>query len=145
MSDLIRLSLTTVNAPDAIALARFYAEITGGVAQGDEYWALVEGPNGDIGFQQIDDYRPPTWPDGEVGMQMHLEFLVDDLEATGARRAGGRRYPIRASAQRRPLLRVRRPSRASVLPVNVGGPESRRLTQSRLGLCRGDPAAPDGA
>ena len=67
MSDLIRLSLTTVDAPDAIALARFYAEITGGVAKGDEYWALVEGPNGDIGFQQIDDYRPPTWPDGEVG------------------------------------------------------------------------------
>ena len=30
MSDLIRLSGTTVNAPDAIALARFYAEITGG-------------------------------------------------------------------------------------------------------------------
>lgn len=28
MSDLIRLSLTTLNAPDAIALARFYAEIT---------------------------------------------------------------------------------------------------------------------
>ena len=77
--------LTTVNAPDAIALARFYAEITGGIAKGDEYWALVEGPNGDIGFQQVDDYRPPTWPDGEVGMQMHLEFLVDDLEATGAR------------------------------------------------------------
>jgi len=66
MSDLIRLSLTTLNAPDAIALARFYAEITGGVAKGDEHWALVEGPNGDIGFQQVDDYRPPTWPDGEV-------------------------------------------------------------------------------
>jgi hypothetical protein len=29
-SDLIRLSLTTVNAPEAIALARFYAEITSG-------------------------------------------------------------------------------------------------------------------
>ena len=67
MSDLIRLSGTTVNAPDAIALARFYAEITGGVAKGDEYWALVEGPNGDIGFQQIDDYRPPTWPGGMPG------------------------------------------------------------------------------
>ena len=91
MSELIRLSLTTVNAPDAIALARFYAEITGGVAKGDEYWALVEGPNGDIGFQQIDDYRPPTWPDGEVGMQMHLEFFVDDLEATGARVAADQR------------------------------------------------------
>nr|WP_240639056.1 VOC family protein [Micromonospora ureilytica] len=121
MSNLIRFSLTTVNAPNAIALARFYAEITGGVAKGDEGWALVEGPNGDIGFQQIDDYRPPTWPDGEVGMQMHLEFFVDDLEATGAC-AGSRCYPIRASAQRGPLLRVRRPGRASVLPVPVGGP-----------------------
>ena len=27
MSDLIRFSLTTVNAPDAIALARFYASV----------------------------------------------------------------------------------------------------------------------
>ena len=39
MSDLMRLRLTTVNAPDAIALARFYADITDGVAKGDEYWA----------------------------------------------------------------------------------------------------------
>src|SRR6478752_8865733 len=68
MSDLIRLSGTTVNAPDAIALARFYADITGGAARGDEHWALVEGPNGDIGFQQIDDYRAPSWPGGEVPM-----------------------------------------------------------------------------
>ena len=66
MSDLIRLSGTTVNAPDAIALARFYAEITGGVAKGDERWALVEGPNGDIGLQRVDGCRPPTWPEGEV-------------------------------------------------------------------------------
>ena len=41
MSDLIRLSLTAVNAPDAIALARFYTAITGGVAKGDEHWALA--------------------------------------------------------------------------------------------------------
>ena len=38
MRDLIRLSGTTVNAPDAIALARFYAEITGGY----EHWALAD-------------------------------------------------------------------------------------------------------
>ena len=35
MSDTIRLSGVTVNAPDAIVLARFYAEITGGVAKGN--------------------------------------------------------------------------------------------------------------
>ena len=83
MSDLIRLCSTTVNPPTQSRLA-VLAEITGGVAKGGEHWALVEGPNGDIGFQQIDDHRT-TWPDGEVGMQMHLDFLVDDLEATGAR------------------------------------------------------------
>ncbi|MEP9365410.1 VOC family protein [Nocardioides sp. CN2-186] len=94
MSDLIRLSGTTVNAPDAIALARFYAEITGGVAQGDERWALVTGPNGAIGFQQAEDHRPPTWPGGDVPLHLHLEFLVDDLEATGARvlAAGATRF-----------------------------------------------------
>ncbi|HEU5479273.1 MAG TPA: VOC family protein [Candidatus Tumulicola sp.] len=100
MSDLIKLSGTTVNAPDAIALARFYAEITGGVARGDENWALVEGPSGNIGFQQVHDYRPPTWPEGEVGMQMHLEFFVDELEATEARvlAAGATRFEYQPNA-----------------------------------------------
>lgn len=85
MSDVIRLSGTTVNAPDAIALARFYAEITGGEALGDARWATVTGPYGEIGFQQVPDHRPPTWPDGEVPMQMHLDFFVDDLVVTGTR------------------------------------------------------------
>ena len=100
MSDQIRLSGTTVNAPDAIALARFYAEITGGVAKGNEHWALVAGPNGDIAFQQVEDHRPPTWPGGEVRMQMHLDFLVDDLEASGARAvaAGARRLDFQPNA-----------------------------------------------
>ena len=100
MSDRIRLSGTTVNAPDAIALARFYAEITSGVATGDQRWALVEGPNADIGFQQVDGFRPPTWPVGEVAMQMHLEFFVDDLEATGARvmAAGATRFEHQPNA-----------------------------------------------
>jgi len=85
MSERIRLTGTTVNAPDALALARFYAEITGGVVSGTERWAAVTGENGFIGFQQVDDFRPPQWPGRNVPMQMHLDFLVDDLEATGAR------------------------------------------------------------
>lgn len=100
MSDRIRLSGTTVNAPDAMALARFYAEITGGRATGGEGWALVEGDNGFVGFQQVDDHRPPTWPGGEVGMQMHLEFLVDDLDESGARvlAAGASRFEEQPNA-----------------------------------------------
>jgi hypothetical protein len=85
MSDGIVLSGTTVNAPDALALAEFYAEITDGAATGTAHWAAVTGRNGSIGFQQVEDFRAPTWPAGGVPMLMHLDFLVDDLEATGAR------------------------------------------------------------
>lgn len=100
MSDRIRLNGTTLNTPDALALARFYAEITGGVARGDTGWATVTGPDGDIGFQQVADHRPPQWPEGEVPMQMHLDFLVDDLDATGARvmAAGATRYDIQPNS-----------------------------------------------
>ncbi|NIK58442.1 VOC family protein [Kribbella shirazensis] len=85
MSDHIRLDSVTVNAPDALALAQFYAEVTGGVAGGTSHWAAVTGPNGFIAFQQVADFRPPQWPGNDVPMQLHLDFLVDDLEASGAR------------------------------------------------------------
>jgi len=93
-SDVIRLSGVTVNAPDALQLARFYADITGGSAEGEATWARVTGPGGEIGFQQVADFRPPTWPDGEVPMHLHLDFLVDDLAATEARvlAAGATRF-----------------------------------------------------
>ncbi len=85
MSNRIRLSGITVNAPDALALAKFYAELTDGVAEGDSHWAGVTGPNGLIAFQRVEDFRPPQWPGNDVPMQMHLDFCVDDLEATGKR------------------------------------------------------------
>ncbi len=85
MSDSIRLDGITVNAPDALALAKFYAEITDGIARGTSHWAAVTGSNGFIAFQQVDDFRPPVWPGKDVPMQMHLDFLVDDLGATGTR------------------------------------------------------------
>jgi hypothetical protein len=85
MSDRIRFSGVTVNAPDALALAKFYAEITRGVAKGSEHWAITTGPDGSIGFQQVADFRAPQWPEGDVPMQMHLEFFVDDLAATEGR------------------------------------------------------------
>jgi len=100
MPDRIRLDSATVNAPDAIALARFYAEITGGTAAGDSHWAAVTGPNGDLAFQQVDDFRPPDWPGDSVPTQLHLDFHVDDLEATGARvlAAGARRFDAQPNA-----------------------------------------------
>ncbi|MGZ0149957.1 VOC family protein [Kribbella sp. WER1] len=85
MSDRISFNGVTVNAPDALALATFYAVLTRGVAKGDEQWAMTTGDGGSIAFQQVADFRPPDWPDGDIPMQMHLEFYVDDLEATERR------------------------------------------------------------
>ena len=100
MSDRIRLSGVTVNAPDALALARCYAGITGGVAKGSAHWATTSGPDGDIAFQQVADFRAPHWPDGDVPMQMHLEFFVDDLAATEARvlAAGATRFDFQPNS-----------------------------------------------
>ncbi|MDG6108455.1 hypothetical protein Daura_15035 [Dactylosporangium aurantiacum] len=85
MSDTIRLSGVTVNAPDAVALARFYAVVTGGVERGNSRWATATGPHADIALQQVDNFRRPVWPAGAVPMQMHLDSFVDDFATTGAR------------------------------------------------------------
>jgi hypothetical protein len=85
MSDTIRLDVTTVNAPDALALAQFYAELTDGEATGASHWAAVTGPNAYLAFQQVEHFRPPQWPGSDMPMQLHLDFLVDDLELAGER------------------------------------------------------------
>jgi catechol 2,3-dioxygenase-like lactoylglutathione lyase family enzyme len=91
MSDAIRLSSVTVNCPDARALARFYAEITGGeVTFSLPSWATVATAGGRIDLQTVEGYEAPEWPGGAATSQLHLDFLVDDLVATEERvlRAG---------------------------------------------------------
>ena len=34
-----------------------------------------------ISFQQVESYTPPRWPAQEVPQQMHLDVIVDDLDA----------------------------------------------------------------
>ena len=81
----IRLSSPTINCPDAVALAGFYAQITGGrIASTDPQWATVDGPGGRIDFQQDPNHAPPTWPDPAVPIQFHLDFYVEDLAASEA-------------------------------------------------------------
>lgn len=100
MSDRISVSGATVHAPDAIALAGFYAEITGGVAKGNAHWAAVDGPGGSIGFQQVENFRRPSWPEGDHPVLMHLDLLVDDLDSAEARvlAAGARRFDFQPNS-----------------------------------------------
>ncbi|MER5311425.1 VOC family protein [Streptomyces sp. NPDC002773] len=86
----MRMTLTAVNldCPDPLALARFYAKATGlslHERSGDDFAGLVGDHGLVIGFQRVADHRPPTWPDGEVPQQLHLDFAVDDLDEAVAR------------------------------------------------------------
>lgn len=45
-------------------------------------WAEVRADCGQcINFQQVQGYRPPVWPEQDVPQQMHLDVIVDDLDA----------------------------------------------------------------
>ena len=89
-----------LEAPDARALARFYAELLGWqLASEDPSFATLAPTNGVayLGFQTSPEYVRPVWPavDGAQQMQMHLDFEVSDLEAAvehaielGAEQAG---------------------------------------------------------
>jgi catechol 2,3-dioxygenase-like lactoylglutathione lyase family enzyme len=76
----------TSDAPDAVALARFYAELMGmEVTYEGPEGALVAGYGKSVMFQQVSGYNPPRWPDPAHPQQAHLDIAVDDLDAGGAR------------------------------------------------------------
>jgi catechol 2,3-dioxygenase-like lactoylglutathione lyase family enzyme len=86
-----RLTLTTVNlsAPDPGALARFYARLLGWeIKREEDDFVLLRAPDGGVALscQTEADYVRPTWPagPGDQQMMMHLEIMVDDLDAAGA-------------------------------------------------------------
>lgn len=101
MSNSVQLGSVTVNCPDATALAGFYAGITDGeITYSHPAWATMIGPGGRIDFQTVDHFVPPPWPDASSAL-IHLDFLVDDLVATGARvlAAGATKFDFQPNAE----------------------------------------------
>jgi catechol 2,3-dioxygenase-like lactoylglutathione lyase family enzyme len=76
------LFAVTIDAPDAAALARFYAGLLGLdlTYEGPE-GALIAGDGTSLMFQQVSDYTPPRWPDPTRPQQAHLDIMVGDLDA----------------------------------------------------------------
>ncbi len=71
-----------LDCPDPAALGRFYAELLDWRVELDDGWADIRADDGRcISFQQVEDYRPPSWPGQDVPQQMHLDVVVDDLDA----------------------------------------------------------------
>ena len=75
-------------------LAEFYRQLLGldyragdepptDGAPDDADWLVLVRPDGtrQLAFQQVDRLAHTTWPDDEVPMQAHIDYLVDDVES----------------------------------------------------------------
>jgi len=80
------LFAVTIDAPDAMALARFYAELLGMEVryEGPE-GGMISGDGKRLKFQQVNDYNAPRWPDPAHPQQAHLDIIVQDLDAVEVR------------------------------------------------------------
>ncbi|WP_031170822.1 VOC family protein [Streptomyces durhamensis] len=118
----MKLTAITLDCPDPEALVAFYAQATGlGIHPGsDRDFAGLDGDDGlFIGFQRVDGYQAPRWPDQTVPQQIHLDFEVDDLDqgealllALGAARPdcqpGGDRWRVLTDPAGHPFCLTRR-------------------------------------
>jgi hypothetical protein len=83
-----RFQLVALDCLDPLALAGFYAQLTGlqieslgDFAPENVQWIeLLNDGRPTIAFQKVASYVAPTWPDGPIPQQLHLDFLVDDLD-----------------------------------------------------------------
>jgi predicted enzyme related to lactoylglutathione lyase len=74
-----------IDCPDPRALATFYCELLDWKAEISDDWADIRAENGNcISFQQVKGYTPPQWPGQELPQQVHLDVIVDDLDAAEA-------------------------------------------------------------
>jgi catechol-2,3-dioxygenase len=107
MIEVMRVFAVTLDCPDPHRLARFYESLLGGsiAATNDIFVALTVDGGPRLDFQRVERYSPPAWPDPDRPAQMHLDFVVDDLDeaerratALGATKAehqpGGDRFRV---------------------------------------------------
>jgi hypothetical protein len=85
-----RFPSIVLDCPDPVALATFYGSMLDwkvDLSNLDEAdgWIDVKADYGQcLSFQQVADYKAPKWPGQEVPQQMHLDVVVDDLDAAEA-------------------------------------------------------------
>ena len=72
-----------IDCPDAAALGTFYGTLLDWSVKTSDGWAEIRDTETGqcICFQQVDDYAPPQWPGQSVPQQMHLDVMVEDLDA----------------------------------------------------------------
>jgi len=71
-----------IDCPDAGALAGFYAALLGWNVKDEGDWVEIRPDDASncISFQQVEGYQGPEWPGQSRPQQMHLDFVVADLD-----------------------------------------------------------------
>ncbi|MHB1209535.1 MAG: VOC family protein [Acidimicrobiales bacterium] len=83
----IRMGSVSLDCGDPHVLADFWAGLLGGdVVWSSDDFVAVKIPTMWISAVKVDGYTPPTWPEGDIAKQIHLDLAVDDL-AAGVTRA----------------------------------------------------------
>ena len=72
-----------IDCPDAEALATFYGALLGWTVKASDGWGEIRDTETGqcICFQQVEDFSSPQWPGQVVPQQMHLDVMVEDLDA----------------------------------------------------------------
>jgi catechol 2,3-dioxygenase-like lactoylglutathione lyase family enzyme len=86
-----RLHHLIVDTPDPARSAEFWAAVLGRpiTYRDDDFVVVAESDRASgMAFQRSSDHVPPTWPAAGVPQQMHLDVMVDDVEAAAARVVG---------------------------------------------------------
>ena len=119
---MIAFGSLVIDTDDPARLSRFYAALLDvPIVEENERWSTIRLPDGRlVDFQLSITYRPPTSSSAEVPQQFHLDLMVEDLPAAMAyaESLGARRIEALGGSFRG----LRRPQRASVLPVQSRPP-----------------------
>jgi hypothetical protein len=82
---------SAIDCSDPINLANFYSSITGlkvdittENTDSNIVWVELKDNQGipKLAFQKVSNYKAPTWPEGPIPQQLHLDFAVKDLDET---------------------------------------------------------------
>ncbi|BCB91993.1 glyoxalase [Phytohabitans suffuscus] len=85
MTAVARFPSIVIDCPDPAALAAFYGTMLDWKVEVSPGWADIRAEHGQcVSFQQVEGYTPPVWPNQESPQQMHLDVIVDDLDAAEA-------------------------------------------------------------
>lgn len=87
-----RYTLVALDCPEPLELATFYSRLSGlevepldGVAPEEVTWIeLIHEGKPTLAFQKVASHVAPTWPEGPIPQQIHLDFDVDDLDQSEA-------------------------------------------------------------